>query len=223
MSEPAAATPGPGSGAIPRPLELFANTADGVLALDGRGRIVLWNESAEKILGHPAREVLGKACCEVMHGRDDAGNLYCLPNCNVMSMVRLGQRVQNYDIQTHTRIGQCVWLNVSTLTLPGSRPGQEIVVHLFRDITSKHRLKELVGERGGGGVILESNNGGPDLTRRELQILRMVAEGLKTQPIAEKLNISEATVRNHVQNILTKLEAHSRLEAVALAMKHRLL
>ncbi len=223
MSEPLSPTGKPGGGATPRPLELFANTADGVLALDGKGRIILWNESAEKILGYPAREVVGKLCCEVMQGRDSAGNLYCLPNCNVMSMVRLGQRVQNYDIQTHTRVGQCVWLNVSTLTLPGSRPGQEIVVHFFRDITSKHGLEELVRERGGGGIILESNNGGPDLTRRELQILRMVAEGLRTQAIAEKLNISEATVRNHVQNILTKLEAHSRLEAVAVAMKQRLL
>ncbi len=41
--------------------------------------------------------------------------------------------------------------------------------------------------------------------------------------VADKLNISEATVRNHIQNILTKLEVHSRLEAVAVAMKHGLL
>ena len=223
MSEALTPTPKNPSGSPPKPLELFTNTADGVLAVDGRGRIILWNDSAEKILGFQARDVMGKLCCEIMQGRDGAGNLYCLPNCNVMGMVRLGQRVQNYDMQTHARAGQLIWLNVSTLTLPGNRPGQEIVVHFFRDITSRHRLQELVRERGGGGVVLGSNNGGPDLTRRELQILRMVAEGLRTQAIAEKLNISEATVRNHVQNILTKLEAHSRLEAVAVAMKQRLL
>ena len=61
------------------------------------------------------------------------------------------------------------------------------------------------------------------LTRRELEVLRLVMQGLSTAKLAEQLHVSSATVRNHVQNIFGKLEVHSRLEAVAYATQHRLL
>jgi DNA-binding NarL/FixJ family response regulator len=61
------------------------------------------------------------------------------------------------------------------------------------------------------------------LTRRELEVLRLLATGVNTKGAAEKLHVSPATVRNHVQNIFGKLGVHSRLEAVAYANRHRLL
>ena len=64
---------------------------------------------------------------------------------------------------------------------------------------------------------------GDTLTRRELEILRVIATGMSTKAAAAKLHVSPATVRNHVQNILGKLGAHSRLEAVAMATRQRLL
>src|SRR3972149_4426470 len=70
------------------PLDILANTADGVVAVDAQGRIVLWNEAAEKILGHATREVLGKPCCEVLKGLDSSGNRFCSPGCNVLTMVK---------------------------------------------------------------------------------------------------------------------------------------
>lgn len=60
---------------------------------------------------------------------------------------------------------------------------------------------------------------GTDLTAREVEVLRMLAEGLPNPEIAEKLAISLHTVRNHVQNILTKMQAHSKLEAVSIAVR----
>ena len=59
------------------------------------------------------------------------------------------------------------------------------------------------------------------LTRRELEILRLVATGASTKTAADTLHVSPATVRNHIQNILAKLGAHSRLEAVALATRQQ--
>jgi DNA-binding NarL/FixJ family response regulator len=55
------------------------------------------------------------------------------------------------------------------------------------------------------------------LTDRELEVLRLMAEGRPTRAIADELILSVNTVRSHAQNTLTKLGAHSRLEAVALA------
>jgi DNA-binding NarL/FixJ family response regulator len=53
------------------------------------------------------------------------------------------------------------------------------------------------------------------LTARETEILRFLAAGLGTSAIARELAISPATVRNHAQRVLAKLEVHSRLAAVA--------
>ena len=60
------------------------------------------------------------------------------------------------------------------------------------------------------------------LTERELEVLRLVAKGWSNQRIAEDLSISEGTVKNHVMNIYTKLEMHSRAEAVAWAWQQGL-
>jgi DNA-binding NarL/FixJ family response regulator len=62
-----------------------------------------------------------------------------------------------------------------------------------------------------------------DLSQRELQVLRLVATGTATDEISEQLFISTHTVRNHVRNILAKLNAHSKLEAVAIATRDGLI
>lgn len=61
---------------------------------------------------------------------------------------------------------------------------------------------------------------GSDLTRRELEVLRLLADGKSTGAIVQELVVSIHTVRNHVRNILMKLNAQSRLEAVAIATRH---
>ncbi len=60
---------------------------------------------------------------------------------------------------------------------------------------------------------------GSDLTSRELEVLQLLAEGVTTDTLAERLYISKHTARSHVRNILAKLGAHSKLEAVAVAAR----
>jgi DNA-binding NarL/FixJ family response regulator len=62
----------------------------------------------------------------------------------------------------------------------------------------------------------------PRLTERELQVLKLVARGLNNRDIARQLYISENTVKNHVRNILEKLQLHSRMEAVFYAVREKL-
>jgi DNA-binding NarL/FixJ family response regulator len=59
-----------------------------------------------------------------------------------------------------------------------------------------------------------------DLTDRERQILELLAQGKRNDDIARELFISPQTVQTHVRNILGKLRVHSKLEAVAFAVKH---
>jgi DNA-binding NarL/FixJ family response regulator len=61
------------------------------------------------------------------------------------------------------------------------------------------------------------------LTDRELEVLKLVAEGLGNREIGKRLFISENTVKNHIRNILEKLQLHSRMEAVVYAVREKLL
>jgi two-component system NarL family response regulator len=63
----------------------------------------------------------------------------------------------------------------------------------------------------------------PRLTNRELEILRSVAKGKLNREIGSELFISENTVRNHIRNILDKLQMHSRMEAAMYAVRQRLI
>lgn len=61
------------------------------------------------------------------------------------------------------------------------------------------------------------------LTGRELEVLRALAEGMATPDISERLSISRNTLRTHVQNIMMKLGVHSKLEAVTVALRYRII
>ena len=183
---------------------------------------MLWNRAAERVLGFAAREVLGRPCCEVFGGRDPEGNLLCYQGCQVMSLVRIGESVQNFDMRSRTKAGRSIWINVSILTTDGEH-GAPLTIHLFHDVTATRELLALVHERLAPRPTSNGDGPGPSaLSRRELDVLRLMTEGLNTKATAERLHVSGATVRNHVQNIFGKLAVHSRLEAVALAAKHRL-
>jgi DNA-binding NarL/FixJ family response regulator len=62
----------------------------------------------------------------------------------------------------------------------------------------------------------------PRVTARELEVLQLVAQGLNNREIGKRLFISENTVKNHVRNILEKLQLHSRMDAVMYAVREKL-
>lgn len=69
----------------------------------------------------------------------------------------------------------------------------------------------------------EPRGAAPRLTPREMEVLQQVARGLTNRDIASELAIAENTVKNHVRNILEKLQLHSRMQAVLYAVRENLL
>lgn len=70
---------------------------------------------------------------------------------------------------------------------------------------------------------LENENApGSSLTRREREVLELLAKGMSTREVAATLHVSLNTARNHIQRLLPKLGAHSKLEAVAIATREGL-
>jgi DNA-binding NarL/FixJ family response regulator len=60
------------------------------------------------------------------------------------------------------------------------------------------------------------------LTKREVEVLKAIAQGQNSEQIAETLHVSERTVRNHLANIYKKLGVHDRTQAVLYAVRHGL-
>jgi DNA-binding NarL/FixJ family response regulator len=67
--------------------------------------------------------------------------------------------------------------------------------------------------------VLHDRRVAPALSARELQVLQLVAAGAGTNAIADELALSVHTTRNHIRNLMTKLGAHSRVEAVVIAAR----
>lgn len=200
------------------------NAGDASFAVDAAQRIVLWNRAAEALLGWPRAEALGKPCYDVLAGRDAAGNLGCYARCAVVVMAERGEPIQSRDLCYRTRDGRSLWVNVSTLVLPQPQPGDSrICIHLFRDISHQRRIEDLIEALAAREGQARAERSPLDvLTRREREVLGLLARGVETRAIARTLFISPITVRNHVQRLLRKLGAHSRAEAVAVGVRHGL-
>jgi DNA-binding NarL/FixJ family response regulator len=92
------------------------------------------------------------------------------------------------------------------------------------DAVRRTAAGEAVFTAGVAGLVLgeyrrtASDDGAPRLTERETEVLRLVAKGLTSKQAAERLGVSHRTVENHVQNTLTKLQLHNRVELTRYAV-----
>lgn len=208
---------------------MLERAAEGAMLVAQDGRVAFWNRAAQRLLGFKAQEVVGRPCCEVIRGETLNGHPLCSPTCPIAGRIRSGGGVRQFDMQTRTKEGRLIWLNVSTLPVPSRKRTVFWLAHLFRDITNQararhlvHELQVVLGSPGLPSVDIRPDSP-PDipatlpLTEREREILRLVATGASSASIADTLSISPKTVRNHIQHILEKLGAHSRLQALAIA------
>lgn len=205
-------------------LEMICQSADGVIAVDANDRIIAWNQQAEQLLGSKAEEVLGRKCYDVLQGIDRYGNPVCFAGCASMACVRQGKAVRHFDYQVLTKDGQRSWIDVSFIPLRDDDGKILAFVHLFRANDGPSQVEEILRDllQNLHNVAPSSSAGSPAgddqwtmLTPREQEILRLLCEGTSTAQIAERLCITAKTARNHIERILQKLDAHTRLEAVA--------
>ncbi len=211
-------------------LDRISRSGEAVFAIDSADRIVLWNKRCEELLGRPAKSVLGKRCYEVMGGRDPNGNVYCYRNCPVafQSRERPKEPVKRFELSVEGPRGGRRWIEVSMFAIPSYHPALATVVHVLREGKDKetpleHALSREAEAREPLWPMM-TNDGKPvDLTNREKEILRSMAGGLSTAAISRRLFISPVTVRNHIQNILHKLNVHTKLAAVVFAYQHELI
>jgi PAS domain S-box-containing protein len=199
-------------------LDLFGRTSDAMIAINSLSRIVAWNAGATSLFGHAPDEVLGECCAEVLRWRDRHGNLACGPNCAVRKQAARDLAGETQDVVATTKSGQAIWINVSSLVLPREHHQVCRVVHFIREVAFtplEEGAMRFVHEDHGRQALLRT------LTAREHEVLELLMSGATNADVATRLGISVITVRNHVAHVLAKLKVHSRLEAVALALRAR--
>lgn len=206
-------------------ISVLSRTADAMVAIDTAGRILGWNAAAEGLFGYSAQDAIGMACNEVLGFEDRCGNEVCSAECSVHGASRGVDSwiVPTREVLARSQSGRRLWLSLTTILVPPAEDETCSRIHLMREAGVTPELEMAILER-----LAQPKRGEVDasvidqLTLREREVLRLLAEGLGTQEIAERLFVSSATARNHVQHILNKLNVHSRLEAVALALRNHI-
>lgn len=200
------------------------------MASDARGRVIFWNRAAERAFSRPAASTMGRRCHELIQARDVFGNRFCMENCSVVDMARRNEAIRPFEWQVAgSPRERPKKAQVQIVRVPGDGPGQYSLVHLLEPIDDDVRLSRMLSalqaRPGNGGPSCarpaepEKALVSPPLTRREREVLACIARGLQNKEIATQLGISLATVRNHVHAILEKLDVHSKLEALSLAVR----
>lgn len=190
---------------------IVGSTASPAFAVDTSGRVVAWNAAAEELFGRSASDAIGRACWDLLRGRDPYGNVYCGPHCPLIGMAVHREAIHGCDMLYRDAEGLMVRTGVDSFIVPGGSPAEMAVVHFLRPIPS-----EAAGEsRGAPASGAPAKN--PLLTERESQVLRLMARGVGTREISRELRISTGTTRKHIARILQSLKAHTRLQAVAVA------
>jgi PAS domain S-box-containing protein len=209
--------------------EALDRSPDAAFVTDRRNRIVYSNPAAEALLGFRAGETFGLSCEAVLKGRDVFDNRYCALNCPVMQMAARGESVKGFRLTVETRTGGEVLLDLSVLQLAVAAPDHYYLAHVLRPVervgrTQASREIEVRPPQSSHDAVRESTDvRARRLTTREVEVLGMMAAGRTTPEISARLCISALTVRNHIQNVLEKLEVHSKSEAIAFAFQKRLI
>ena len=204
-------------------------------------RIVYWNAAAKELLGYSEADVLNQPCYQIIAGMV-CGKSWCHAGCTVQRSSKRGILLQNFEMQALAKCGDAVSMNTSVFTL--ERGGRRFSIHLLRDMTREEHTREALESildtlRLYGGANGEGNNSvnsGPPihpspprdltvtkLTRREIEVLELLAEGLSTRALAQRLGVSRFTVRRHIETILLKTGLHTQAQAVSYAYRSGLL
>jgi len=217
---------------------IVENAARAAVATDGDNTVLHWNAAAVELFGFTAEEVIGRNFQRVIQARDVHGNRLAADHGAFHEMVRIGEAPQSFEIAIITATGKMIRVAVSVVVVIGPKATEYRLVYLMTPMHRRRRADEAIdrllaqtnvpgvtvpGAQQATGADQRGTSHPPHLTRRQLEVLLLLAEGKKSREIAEELGISVHTVRTHIQGVLRTLGAANRLEAVSRALHERLI
>ena len=217
---------------------IIENAARAAVATDGDNTVLHWNAAAVELFGFTANDVIGRNFQRVIQARDVHGNRLSADHGAFHEMIRIGEAPQSFEIAIITATGKMIRVAVSIVIVIGPKAPEYTLIYLMTPMHRRRRADEAIdrllaqtnvpgvtvpGAQQATGADQRGTSRPPHLTRRQLEVLLLLAEGKKSREIAEELCISVHTVRTHIQGVLRTLGAANRLEAVSRALHERLI
>ena len=200
----------------------FAHAPIGMILVDADGGILQVNQSMCEMLGYSEEELTSITWQAITHPDDlDIG-------LDLMRRTLAGEMDSNqFEKRYFHKLGHVVWAQLSFSLLRGDDGRPLHFISQIQDITRRKLAEEqlqVAREELEGRVERQLQRRSPyGLTFRELTVLNVVATGKSGKQIAIELGISPLTVQKHLSNILAKMNASSRTEAVARGLREGLL
>ncbi|HEX9757172.1 MAG TPA: response regulator [Nitrospiria bacterium] len=222
----------------------LSNVTDAVIATDKKGRVIFMNPLAEQLTGVKQELAIGKDLTEVL---DIAYEILHKETHVEIEKTSSKAFQDGIILNLHNKTilrdktGKKIPIHANFSPMRGDKGDVYGGVVVFQEETKSNRgrgkahlpivedtfaefhrpLSLNLGKRV--QIDPRSVKAGPvsslPLTRREIEILCLLSRGMVAKEIADSLNLSNATVRTHIQRILQKLKVHSKLEAVVLAFQ----
>lgn len=171
------------------------------------GRWLKVNDALCEIVGYSADELLTMSFQDMTHPDDLEEDL-------ALGRRLLGGEFSSYQLEKRylRKDGSDVWIHLSVSLVRAEDGTPAYSVAQILDIDERKR-----GERGSAGPPGSAGSG--PLSPRERQVLSLLAEGRTSAEVGVALGVSEETVQTHVRRAMTKLDARSRTQAVAIAIR----
>jgi PAS domain S-box-containing protein len=183
-----------------------------VVALDGT--IIRWNFALAEFLGVPPGQAEGQTYWATIAGRTSAGEPSCGVERTILGAAQNGTASPPIEmLLTRQAPRDPRTVLIHHFTLKGSDGQPQGVLHVLDDVEERRR-PERIGQRF---LALTTGDGHLEspLTPREVEVLRLLTQGLTAREVAQRLDLRHSTARNHMQRILDKLGARSHTHALA--------
>lgn len=198
---------------------ILDNLAEPSFAVDLDGRVVALNDLAGELLGVDPSVAIGRQCWALLRGVKPDKRVVCKQTCPFLQAAREGDSSVPVDILIpvfHSPIRSTSdWLRslVHHVALRDGRGQPTALLHLLARPRA-HGQHERDDEDDHARGLTAVGPTRAHLSQREWQVLRLLADGLTTRQVAERLGIAYTTARNHAQRILEKLGAPNRVAAL---------
>lgn len=204
-----------------------------VIVTDADDRILGCNRAAAELLGCEPGRITGRTFAQVFRPLDIFNNPLSYDSSLFLRFLSEGRPLRNFQCNLRKACGQYQRSAVSVVVVLGPAPASYELAYLLWPVMRRRKADEVIARllnqagysdgKGLGEDLRDAAAGQSVLTRRQAEILRLVAEGRSTEAIASELGISNETVRHHVRNTLARLGVHSRVEAVSIAYQRHLI